>query len=69
MTLLGVALGLVGAWWLTRFLRSLLYQVRPFEPVTFALTALMLAGVALLACSLPAWRATRTDPSVALRSE
>jgi ABC-type antimicrobial peptide transport system permease subunit len=69
LALIGVALGLAGAWWLTRFLRTLLYEVRPFEPVTFALVAFGLAAMALVACAVPALRATRTDPNVVLRSE
>ncbi len=69
MTLVAVGLGsgLVGALILTRFLRSLLYAVSPNDPLTFAALPALLAAVALLACLVPARRATQTDPLVALR--
>jgi predicted permease len=69
LTLLGVAIGLAGAFVLTRYLSSLLYSVKATDPVTFLGIAVGLTGVALLACWLPARRAARTDPMVALRHE
>ena len=65
----GIAIGTAGAWAVTRFLSSLLFGVTPTDPVTFALVTLLLAAVAVLACILPARRATKVDPVVALRYE
>jgi putative ABC transport system permease protein len=71
MTLVAVGLGsgLVGALILTRFLRSMLYAVSPNDPLTFVALPALLAAVALLACFVPARRATQVDPLVALRDE
>ncbi|HTH48359.1 MAG TPA: FtsX-like permease family protein, partial [Candidatus Limnocylindria bacterium] len=66
---LGVAFGLLGGLTLTRFLGSMLFGVSAHDPATFAVIAVLLAAVALLACWLPARRATRVDPMVALRAE
>jgi predicted permease len=69
MALLGVALGVGGALGLTRVLERLLYGIKPADPLTFATVTLVLVAAALLACWLPARRAARVDPMVALRSE
>jgi ABC-type antimicrobial peptide transport system permease subunit len=66
---LGVAIGLAAALVLTRLMQGVLYGVTPTDPITFAGVALALLGVAAFASWLPALRATRVDPLVALRSE
>ncbi len=65
----GIAVGLLGALWLTSFLKSLLFNVKPTDPLIFTGVALMLVAVAFVACYLPAHRATRVDPMTALRCE
>ncbi len=69
LTLAGVAFGLIGAWVLTRALASMLFEVRPTDPLTLIVMTALLFGVALLACHIPARRATKVDPIVSLRYE
>jgi ABC-type antimicrobial peptide transport system permease subunit len=69
LTALGTALGLAGAMAVTRTLRGLLYGVTPLDGVTIAGVVALLGAVALAAVGLPAWRASRVDPTTALRAE
>jgi predicted permease len=67
--IIGIGIGLAGSLALTRFLTGLLFEVKPMDPLVLAAVAFILASVAFLACYIPARRATKVDPMIALRSE
>jgi len=69
IVVIGLAAGLGGAAIMTRFFRSMLFDVAPADPITFFSVSAILAGVALFACFIPAQRATRVNPLAALREE
>jgi putative ABC transport system permease protein len=69
IVLIGLAAGLIGAAIMTRFFQAMLFDVRPIDPTTYICVSAVLASIALLACYIPAQRATRVDPLVALREE
>jgi ABC-type lipoprotein release transport system permease subunit len=69
LALAGLALGLAGAFALTRVLERLLYEIEPTDPLTFVVVPFSLIAVAFLACWLPARRAAKVDPMEALRYE
>jgi putative ABC transport system permease protein len=69
LAVFGVALGTMLGLWLTRWMQDLLFQVEPTDPATFTASALVLLAVALLACYVPARRAAKVDPAVALRAQ
>jgi putative ABC transport system permease protein len=67
--LLGIVLGGIGAWWLSRYMRTLLFGVEPVDAITYALVVVLLTMTAAAACYWPCRRAMRTDPATALRAE
>jgi ABC-type antimicrobial peptide transport system permease subunit len=69
MVVFGVLAGLIGSAILTRFLQTLLFEIKPTDPITFGALTTLLVSVALLACLIPARRASRLDPLMALRHE
>jgi len=69
LTVIGLAIGLAGAFALSRTLETMLYEVRPHDPATFAAVACGVLATALAACLIPARRAARVDPAIALRAE
>ena len=68
LTTVGVAIGAIAALTLTRLMGNLLYKVSPRDPLAFGVAFIVMTLVALVACFLPAWRATRIDPVRALRT-
>jgi putative ABC transport system permease protein len=69
LAIVGVVIGMGGAFWLTRFLASFLFGVKAWDPLAFIVTPLLLSAIALIAIWIPAYRATRVDPMTALRFE
>ena len=69
LAILGAALGIAGSLAATRLIRSLLFETVPNDPLTFVITPLLLASVAMLATYIPARRATKLDPTLAIRGE
>ncbi|HXO39272.1 MAG TPA: FtsX-like permease family protein [Candidatus Acidoferrum sp.] len=69
MTLVGISLGIIAALGLTRLMRSMLYGIRPTDPLTFVSVAALLGAIAMFACYVPARRAMKVDPMEALRHQ
>jgi putative ABC transport system permease protein len=69
LAVLGIGIGLAGSIALTSFIRSLLFEVGPGDPITLTGVSVVLSSIALLACYVPARRATRIDPMIALRCD
>jgi ABC-type antimicrobial peptide transport system permease subunit len=66
---IGLVVGLGGSYWATKLIQQLLYGVEPNDPVTFVVAALGFGAIGLMACLVPAWRATRVDPVLTLQAE
>jgi len=66
---IGIVAGVAGAWAATRLMTSLLYGVQPHDTATFAVTTMLLAVIAFVACAAPALKAALVDPVIALRAE
>jgi ABC-type antimicrobial peptide transport system permease subunit len=69
LAVVGAALGLVAAFWMSKLLSRLLYGVTPLDAVTFAAAPALLLAIAAAACVIPSWRATQGDPATVLRYE
>ena len=69
LAVIGVVIGVLSALTLTRFIGSMMFGITPTDPATYALITCLLVAVAMLACYLPARRATKVDPMVALRCD
>jgi len=69
MVAVGLVVGLVLSYWATNLIQQLLFGIEPTDPATFMAAALGFGLVALVACLLPAWRATRVDPVTILQAE
>jgi putative ABC transport system permease protein len=69
VTLAGLAVGVVAALATVRVVKTLLFGVTPQDPLTLAAAGVSLLAIAILACSVPAWRAARVDPMIALRGD
>ena len=69
LTLIGVALGVTGSFFVTRLMSGMLFQVKASDPAVYVMVAILLAVVALVASYIPARRAARIDPLIAIRQE
>jgi ABC-type antimicrobial peptide transport system permease subunit len=69
LTMLGAVIGLLGAFMVTRSLSALLFEITPLDPISYSAGAALLALISICACLVPAWRASRVDPIIAMQSE
>jgi ABC-type antimicrobial peptide transport system permease subunit len=69
LTIIGIVIGLAGAFGVNRLIATLLFGVRPTDPTTFVVVIMTITLVAAVSCWLPAWRASRLDPSVVLKAD